>query len=263
MCVSGTAAITEASNNHVGREIGSMITSQDCLEAEFAKMIAAIKEVLSNEHLNITTLLEQLRSSSAVKGREVPLFDSEIFTSIHSVEDLWKLLSNYWSAYDYDILRFLINIIESKSANNIYDNFLSRIDPSALNNMEFIPECKEIRWQGLGKRLRAKIKAEKCTYDVQKTAKEQICKHFDLQIYSIAFVGIKEGCIELIFGFLSTSTTQYLQTCKVTGSTLADFSTLGIKHLKTTDMHLEVPSNITNMVSNICKLLRLQQNIKI
>jgi len=236
-------------------EIKVSITSSTSLEVEFAKTTAAIKETLRKENIHMNTLIEQLRTSSAVKSQEVPLFDNEIFTTINSVEDLWKILSNYWSAYDYDILDFLINTIESKSAKSIYDDFLSRIDPSALMNVEFIADCKEVKWQGLGKRLRVKVKAEKCTDDVQKTAKKQICRHFNLKIYSVVFVGIKEGCIELIFAFLSTATTQYMETCYVTGRMLADFAALRIQHLQTNDMELNVPSKITRTVSALLVLV--------
>ena len=53
-------------------------------------MTDKIKQALINGKINVDSLVEQLRSISGVKNRNVPLFDEEVFTKIKSVKEFGK-----------------------------------------------------------------------------------------------------------------------------------------------------------------------------
>ena len=75
----------------------------------------------------------------------------------------------------------------------IFEEFLLRIDPTVIKDVDLVLHCRVEHWEGsLKPVLRIKVNAEKCSLDVVQNAK-------NLQKYSLHFKGIKEGCIELYF----------------------------------------------------------------
>ena len=86
-------------------------------------MTDKIKQALINSKIDVDSLIEQLRSISGVRNRNVPLFDEEVFTKIKSVEELWKTLSIFWSIYDYDLLRFIVKITKCEDAQRVLEFF--------------------------------------------------------------------------------------------------------------------------------------------
>ena len=100
-----------------------------------------------------------------------------------------------------------------------YEEFLLRIDPSVLQNTEFVLSCKEYEGEGLRKHLRVKINAETLTAEVERKAKKAVSEMYNLTKYALTFKGIKQGCIELIYG-ISKALTSYLLHYKVTGHDL-------------------------------------------
>ena len=63
------------------------------IEAEFGIMVTKIQEVLEKNDVDVSKLLIKLKSSSAVRDREVPLFDPRIFERITSIDKLFETLS--------------------------------------------------------------------------------------------------------------------------------------------------------------------------
>ena len=218
-------ATTAASSDSSLKSAEETLTTIEDIEIEFAIMTDKIKQALINTKINVDSLIEQLRSISGVKNRKVPLFDEEVFTKIKSVEELWKTLSIFWSIYDYDILRFIIKITKCEDAKRVLENFLSRIDPTVIEDVDLVLHCRVEQKEGLPNmcKLRIKINAKKCTYDIKENVKEIISKAYDLQQYTLCFKSIKEGCIELLF-YISKEVMTYLLHCKITARTLTKFS---------------------------------------
>ena len=201
-----------------------MLTTIDDIEMEFAIMTIRIKQALIDNEIDIDTLIQQLRATSAVRTKNVPLLDEEVFDRITSIDDLWKSLSRFWTLFDYDLLRFIVKITKCEEAKSILDEFLSGIDPAIIEDVDLVLECQKYEKPGsLKPILRIKVNVVKCTPDVKKKVKEAVSEKYNLNEYSICFKGIREGCIELLY-HVSKAVMVYLLQCKVTRTIVAELS---------------------------------------
>ena len=216
-------------------------------------MTDKIKQALINNKINVNSLIEQLCSVSGVKNRNVPIFDKEVFTKIQSMEDFWKTLSTFWSTYDYDILRFIIKITNCEDAQKVLKEFLSRTDPTIIEDADLVLDCRVDHKEGwLKPKLRIKINAERCNCYVKDKVKILVSKAYNLQQYTLCFKGIKEGCIELLFHISEAVMTHVLQ-CKITGRNLTEFSTCKIISIHIHDIDI--------LVSNYSYIAPVDNNI--
>ena len=166
---------TTSSNS--GQGTCSRFTTFEEMEIEFAIMTNKIKQSLINNKVDVDSLIEQLCAMSAVSNKNVPLFDENVFARIRSVDEFWKSLRTFWNIYDYDLLRFIVKIAKCGEAKKVLEEFLSRIDPSALRDVDLVLHCRVHEREGsLMPTLRIKVKAEKCTYDIQQKVKKIVSK---------------------------------------------------------------------------------------
>ena len=220
------------------------------LEIEFAKMTERIKQALIKKNIKVTSLVEQLRAITAVKLKNVPIFDEDIFKTVTTVELLWQKLSACWSLLDYDVLICIIRIIECEEANDILDEFLSNIDVSTLEDVDLVLCCTEYKIQGSRPRLRIKLAINEVAVDfkVREKVKGIVCEEFQLEKYSLIFTTIKKGCFELIFG-VSKPVMLYMLQYQITGYAMAEFAAKKIILLEINDEELSIPPSIMTMVS--------------
>ena len=70
-------------------EANELITAGD-LEADFASTTNKIKQALisSSEPVDVKSVVQQLQTSTAVKDKNVPLFDEEVFENVTAIEKL-------------------------------------------------------------------------------------------------------------------------------------------------------------------------------
>ena len=93
-----------------------------------------------------------------------------------------------------------MEVADCREAEQIFQQFLSKIDPSAIEDVDLVLHCKAEYPEGLLKPvLRVKINTEKCTKNIKNQAQEIISKKYELDKYGLCFQGIKEGCIELLY----------------------------------------------------------------
>ena len=167
-------------------------------------MVTKIQEALTKSDIDVSKLLIKLKSSSAVRDREVPLFDPGIFERVKSIDKLFETLSGYWHFFDYDVLMYLVNTAECKEAKILlYDDFLASFDSSAISNdHQLILNYHKFNEGNILPgtcKLRVKVAHDECTADVQQRVKCIIADYFNLEKYSLILKGIKQGCTELTF----------------------------------------------------------------
>ena len=132
-------------------------------------------------------------------------------------------IKNFLKIYDYELLLCVIKISKCGKAQQILDEFLSRIDPSTITDVDLVPYCKVEHWEGsLEPVLRIKVNSEECTPDVKKRVKERVSKAYNLDEYALVFQGTKEGCIELLY-YISKPLKTYLLQFKLSKSILEEF----------------------------------------
>ena len=226
------------------------LTSIQDIEIEFAKMTIRIKQALINNNVDVVLLIEQLCAISTVRNKKVPLFDKDVFENIKSIDDFWKIMKNFWCIFDYELLRCIVKVANCREVEQIFQQFLSRINPSAIEDVDLVLHCKPVYLEGLLKpMLRVKINAEKCTENIKKQVEEIISKNYKLDKYGLRFQGIKEGCIELLY-YISKPLKLYLSQFEISEDILPEFLACNIISLHIDELELKFPSkNIDVTVS--------------
>ena len=213
--------------------------SIDEIEAEFGIMITKIQEALEKKRVSVRNLVKKLRTSSAVRDREVPLFDPSIFEKVTSIDKLFETLSGYWHLFDYDVLVYLVNTAECEEAKVIYDNFLGSFDASVIHDYfgklihSSVVFNKESDVPGTC-RLRVKITQNECTAETKDEVKDILSTCYRLEKYALICKGIKQGCIELTYQ-TSSSVKFYLLQYKITKYELSQLKAYMITALKIDD----------------------------
>ena len=117
----------------------------------------------STSNVNVISLIEQLRSVSAVKDKEVPIFASDTFERVSDIKSLWQILSGHWTIFDYDILKLVFKFTKCEEAKRIFNNFLLKIDPALIDDVDLVMFYKVYERSGFTKPLlRVKLKADIC-----------------------------------------------------------------------------------------------------
>lgn len=225
------------------------------IDVQFGMMTNTIKQALISNNVDVASLIEQLCAISAVKNKNVPLFDKDVFEKIKSVDDFWRELRYFWNIFDYEFLQIVIKISRCREAQMILDDFLSRIDPSAIEDADLVLYCKvEHREGSLRPELRIKVKAEKCTPNIKSMAKEIVSKTYDLEKYVLRFQGIKEGCIELLY-YISKPLKLYLLQFEISRKIiLGEFLAHKIISLQVDEFEL-----INTTVSSVASIVYMHQ----
>ena len=156
------------------------------IEVQFAKMTQRIKDALISSNVDVVLLIEQLCAISVVKNKKVPLYDEDVFKRIKSIDELWKKFKNFWTIFDYDLLYYVVEISECREAKEIFEEFFSRIDPSAIEDVNLVLDCRiEDREGSPIPVLRVKVNTEKFTTDIKKRVEEILSKTFNLNKYAL------------------------------------------------------------------------------
>ena len=196
MRVAFLAAVTSTSTEVACEKL----TNIQHIEIQFAKMTNRVKQALINNNVDVASLIEQLCAISAVKSKKVPLFDEDVFERIKSIDEFWRKLRSFWNIFDYEFLQCIVKLSDCREAQVIFEEFLSTIDPSAIEDVDLILDCREEHREGLLKSvLRIKVNTDKCTSSIKRKVEEIVSKTYDLDKYALRFQGIKEGCVELLY----------------------------------------------------------------
>ena len=235
------------------------LTSIEDIELEFAKVTNKIKVELSKSVSDgdVVSLIEQLRSISAVKDKKVPLFGEDIFKRVSNVRSLWQILSEFWSVYDYDILKLVLNIINCDKADRIFDNFLLQLDPAVIDDVDLVIHYKVYeRTEFTKPLLRVKIKVDRCSHHHKEEVTKALSEIFNLKNYALRLKGIKEGCIELLYD-ISEELKSYLLSCILVGSDAQYLISCGIIYLEIDNMKIDLTSVLYVKVSILMYLIVL------
>ena len=212
-------------------------------------MTNRIKQALISNKVDVVSLIEQLCAISAVKDKHVPLFDKDVFEKITSIDKFWENIKNFLEHFlTMRCYSVLLRYLSAEKLSRSLKNFLSRIDPSAIEDVDLVLDYRVEHQEGSPKPvLRIKVNAEKCTFDIIKMVKRKVSKSFKLQEHTLRFRAIKKGCIELCF-YISKPLKSYLLQFDISKNILADFLAHKILSLQIDDHNLKTSTDIT--VSN-------------
>ena len=250
-CLEGVTFITATKSEDTEPACEDLTSIRD-IEAQFAVMTSSIKQALISNNVDVALLIERLCAISAVKNEKVPLFDEDVFKKIQvplfdedvsgkiqSVDEFWKRLRYQWNIYDYELLEFIVNISECKEAKETFEEFFSRFDPSTIEDVSLVLDCRVKDREGLLKPvLRIKVKAEKCTLHIKNMVEKMVSEKFNLDKYTLRLQSIKKGCVELSY-YISKSLRRYLLHFEVSKDTVKDFRAYKIVSLHIDEFELD------------------------
>ena len=230
-------------------------------------MIEVIKLTFTKNNVNVFILIEKLYTISAVIDKKVSIFDEEMFKNIKSIDSLFEKLRSLWSIFDYELLQYIVEISECKEAQDVLIDFLEKLDPSAIKDVDLVLHFKENSWKrSLMPVLRVKVKAEKYTVDIQKSTEKVLSKVFNLSKLALHFQCVKNTC-ELVY-YISEPLKLYLLQLEIAEGCMVEFSAHCINSIHIDEFKLKVPSKIINLkvsrntyvhtISNmvaVCKLI--------
>ena len=218
------------------------------IEVQFAKMTRRIKLALINNNVNVVLLIEQLCAISVVKNKKVPLFDEDVFENIKSIDDFWRKLKTFWNIFDIELLRCIVEISGCREAWEILEDFLSRIDPSAIEDEDLVLHCGGEHYEGsLKPVLRIKVHTAKCTLYIKEMVEEIVTKTYNFDRYGLCFQGIKEDVyIELLY-YISQPLKLHMLQFEISGGMVTAFLTHKIVSLHIDEFDLRIPSKITDV----------------
>lgn len=208
-------------------------------------MTNIIKEELSKyvSDSDVISLIEQLRAIPAVKDKKVPLFGEDTFKRVSNLRSLWQILSEFWSIYDYDILKLVLNIINCEKADKIFDQFFLQIDPAVIDDVDLVIHCRVYEREFTKPILRVKIKVDRCSRHHKEEVTKVLSEKFNLKEFALRLKGIREGCVELMYE-ISEELKLYLLSCVVAGSDAQHMVNCGIIHLEIDNMEIDFVSVI-------------------
>ena len=216
------------------------------IKMQFAKMTDRIKQALISNNVDAVSLIEQLCSTSAVKSIKVPLFDAGVFEKIKCIDDFWKVIEAFLRVFDYELLWYVVEISKCAEAQQIFEEFSSKVNPSATDDVDLMLHCEVEHQEGLLKPiLRIKVDSEECTIDVKKEVEEVVSRTYNLDKYALCFQGIKEGLLYYVSQPLKT----YLLKFKLSKSSLEGFRIHKIISLHIDEFELDTTVSIVNSIA--------------
>ena len=93
--------------------------------------------MLCSSPVDVVSVVEQLQTISAVKDKNVPLFDKDVFENVRIMAKVEQILVSVWS----QCIKISTKVLECKRAEEIFQDFLSRIDTAAMDNMDLMVHC--------------------------------------------------------------------------------------------------------------------------
>ena len=143
------------------------MTNIKTIEIKFARITNSIEQALIIQNVDVALLIKQLCTISTVKNKNVLLYDDDVFEKIKSIDALWRKLRCFWNIFDYELLEYIIELSDCREAQKIYEEFLSRTGPAAIEDVDLVLYCAEENREGsLKPVLRIKVNAEECTKNI-------------------------------------------------------------------------------------------------
>ena len=151
----------------------------------------------------------------------------------------------------------MLKIINCEKANKIFDEFLFKIDPAIIDDVDLVIYYKVYDRHGFTKPLlRIKVKTERFSHHNKEEIHKVLSQLFDLEKYALRLKGIKEGCIELIYE-ISTKLKSHLLSCKIVGSNVHHLTDCGITCLNIDSMKINLEKIVKVNISRICYASKL------
>ena len=171
---------------------------------------------------------------------------------ISTIDQLFDHINKYCSIYDYNLLEiFLESLKGCDEAANLLKEFTEYLKSSVLRELNLMPEIKDHPKTLMNGTFTLIIKYtgnKKCTFYTINLVKRIVIESLKLQIASIFFKGLEEGCIAFVYQ-ISAVVKSYILQYKFTPDGLALLASHDIKCLVVDQTEIPVPLELKIQVS--------------
>ncbi|XP_064385873.1 uncharacterized protein LOC135334572 isoform X3 [Halichondria panicea] len=189
---------------HSGEDDKQQLTSDiKTIERKYIRLQTATRESLKKcnvELMSLVALLTSYRTSRAVIKSEsnmLLLDQQENLKRADSVDEIFVIVSPFWSFLDFEILE---DVIESYGADSDRHNLATYVTElkEFLNTWKAKP-CKISRLDDGKTRMKLCFKLDTDSLAIYRDLKAAIARIFEIQVYALHLHSIEPGCIQLIF----------------------------------------------------------------
>ncbi len=172
------------------------------IERKFAHLQTATRESLKKCNvilMSLVALLTSYRTSRAVIERESNMLladQQEDLRRAASVDEIFVIVSPFWSFLDFEILEDVIKMFGADSDHNLAE-YITELK-EFLNTWKVEP-CKISRLDDDKKRTKLCFKLDTDSLAIYRDLKVAIARIFEVDVHALHLHSIEDGCIQLIF----------------------------------------------------------------
>ena len=183
------------------------------VKGKFAMSAENIKRIIENKKIDINSLIFKLCS---VDDEEKTIFSTDdVFKKVHTIDELFFHIMQYCSIYDYDLLIAFVESTNCNEAKEELERFTKQLHSSILRDLNLLcmEELQDHRgfMHGTHKLVIKYVGGNKCTVKTQELVKNIIYERYHLQMGSIIFKGVEEGCVAFIYQISPAVKAHFLQ----------------------------------------------------
>ena len=197
------------------------------IQLHFFKISYLIKEALIKNEVDVGLLIELLCATSAVKNKQIPIFDKEVLEKIRSIDEFWERLRGLLKICNVELLKCIVEISGCKEAQDVLEEFLPKFIPAAVEDLERYWE--EERWVELPMPvLSVTMCCNKFSLKVIKSVEEMMSKIYKTNEYALHFFRAEQDPVILHY-HVSQSLSTYIDTAKIPENAAAELFRRGVK----------------------------------
>ncbi len=174
------------------------------IERKYIRLQTATRESLKNSKsvdlCSLIALLTSYRASRAVIESESNMLlahQQEDLRRAASVDEIFVIVSPFWSFLDFEILEDVIELFGADSDRHNLAEYVTELK-QFLNSWKVEP-CKISRLDDDKSRMKICIKLDTDSLAIYRDLKIAIARIFEVEVYALHLHSIEDGCIQLIF----------------------------------------------------------------
>ncbi len=174
------------------------------IERKYVRLQTATRESLKKSRsvdlLSLVALLTSYRASRAVIESESNMLlahQQEELRKAASVDEIFVIVSPFWSFLDFEILEDVIELFGADSDRQNLAEYVTE-HKQFLNSWKVSP-CKISPLDDDKSRMKICIKLDTDSLEIYRDLKIAVARIFEVEVYALHLHSIEDGCIQLIF----------------------------------------------------------------
>ena len=202
-------------------------TAVEEFKEKFCELLLDLKYALcshvnsSNHMYTVKDMMIQLRGAIKCDTSDLSIFSTnKKLQKAEFIEEVFEVLSNKCSLYDYELLRLFVKTTQCEEAAKILRDFSTELEQTLLKKLNLMCEYATFKSRNLpfDENRKLTIKCENkymnITIEDERLIRNKLCALFKLPSHRLLLVDVTKGCIALIYE-ISQEVKEHLLQCKI------------------------------------------------